>query len=290
MYFNIRLRTVVWVVSILAGVIIILYPMFIGQYFPKQPYFIPLEQQVNNYFAAGFLVALALPAIVEYSNYHHIKRIETAVPRILRDIAESVRSGVTLTRAVEQTAEKDYGPLSKEIERVIGLFVVGVSWEEAVVSLGKRIKSPSVLRLSTILIEANQSGGKTSAVLEASVDLFSSVEQYKEEQQNNMKPYLYTIYASIVVFLIISFVIITQFLGPLAKSITTPISMKGTSISVLDLNYYVSILFWASFVESFFGGIIAGKIGDRAYLTGLRHSILLVTLSTVCFNLMVGLL
>ena len=291
MYFSKNLRIAIWAVAAVVGVLVMLSPLLCGLYLPKQPYFVPLEQKVNNIVALGFMVVIVFPAFVEYSNYRWIRQIEHSIPRILRDIAESVRSGVTLPKAVEQAAtKKGYGPLSKELERVMALFLLGDSWETAVMSLTKRVKSPAVARLATILVEASQAGGKISEVLDMSVDLFTSLDEYKEELINNMKPYLYTIYASIAIFLIISFVVLSQFLVPLASSANGSLSPKPNTITnILDINYYASILFWASVIESLFGGIIAGKIGERSYSAGLRHSVFLSVISLIFFNLMAGL-
>jgi archaeal flagellar protein FlaJ len=286
-YFDKRLRTAVWVTSALVGFLVIVSPLLAGLYLPKQPYLIPLSQETNNIITIGLLIIIMFPAIVEYSNYRWIRQIESSIPRLLRDIAESVHSGVTLPKAVEEAAEKGYGPLSKELERVIALFVLANSWEEAVMSLTKRAKIPSLARFATILVEANQSGGRISEVLDTSVELFSNLDQYKEEQLNNMKPYLYTIYASIAVFLIIAFVVLSQFLVPLAGTAKNPVGVHN-SVSILDINYYTSILFWASIVESLFAGIIAGKIGDRSYSAGLRHSVLLLIVTTIFFNALGG--
>ncbi len=52
-------------------------------------------------------------------------------------------------------------------------------------------------------------------LLEASVDLFSSLGEYKEEQYSNMRPYIMTIYMATVIFLIIAQVVLSQFLMPL---------------------------------------------------------------------------
>jgi flagellar protein FlaJ len=237
----------------------------------------------------GVLIAIIFPAIIEYNNYRWIRQVESSIPRLLRDIAESVNSGVTLPKSVEQAADKGYGPLSKELEKVIALFTLGDSWEEAVMSLTKRASSPSLARFATILVEANQSGGKMGEVLDMSVELFSSIDQYKQEQLNNMKPYLYTVYASIAIFLIIAFVVLNQFLIPLADSAINPAGLSST-VTVLDTNYYTSILFWASNLESLFAGLIAGKIGDRCYITGLRHSVVLLVLTLVFFNALGGLM
>jgi archaeal flagellar protein FlaJ len=287
MFFNKRQRLAVWVTSAAVGFLVALLPLIAGLYVPVQPYLIPLTQEANNLIVLGMLIVITFPAIVEYSNYVWLKQVEASIPRLLRDISESIHSGVTLPKAVEAATAKGYGPLSKELEHVVGLFVLGNSWEDAVMSLTKRIKSPMVARFATILVEANESGGKISDVLDTSVELFSNLEQYKEEQQNNMKPYIYTIYAAIMIFLVISLVVLTQFLGPLASSDDIKAGV-GNAVSVLDINYYVSVLFWASVVESLFAGLIAGKIGDRQYLSGLRHSSVLLVATLLFFNLLGG--
>jgi archaeal flagellar protein FlaJ len=289
-YFDKHLRTAVWVTSAVVGFLVIVSPLLVGLYLPTQPYLIPLTQETNNIITVGLLITLLFPAIVEYYNFRWVRQIENSIPRLLRDIAESVQSGVTLSKAVEQAAEKGDGPLSKKLERVIALFELSTSWEEAVLSLTKGLKSPSLARFATILVEANQSGGKVSDVLEVSVELFSNLDQYKEEQLNNMKPYLYTIYASIAIFLIISFVVLNQFLVPLAASTGNTNGFGNNTVSLLDLDYYTSILFWASIIESLFAGIIAGKIGDKSYSAGLRHSIFLVVITIIFFNALGGLI
>jgi archaeal flagellar protein FlaJ len=286
-FFNKRQRLAVWITSAAVGFLVALLPLIAGLYVPVQPYLIPLTQEANNLITLGMLIVITFPAIVEYSNYVWLKQVEASIPRLLRDISESIHSGVTLPKAVEAATAKGYGPLSKELEHVVGLFVLGNSWEDAVMSLTKRIKSPMVARFATILVEANESGGKISDVLDTSVELFSNLEQYKEEQQNNMKPYIYTIYAAIMIFLVISLVVLTQFLGPLASSADIKAGV-GNAVSVLDINYYVSVLFWASVVESLFAGLIAGKIGDRQYLSGLRHSSVLLVATLLFFNLLGG--
>jgi flagellar protein FlaJ len=201
-------------------------------------------------------------------------------------LAEAVRSGVTLPRALEEASQRDYGPLSKELEKTMAKFIMGASWEEAIMTLYSSIKRPGVLRLCTILVEANQAGGRMVDVLDSSVDLFTSIEDYKEEQYTNMRPYLLTIYMSSAVFLIIAFVVLHEFLVPLFVATKSKgVKEAGVLANVLDINYYASILFWGSFVEAVFGGFIAGKIVDRSLLAGLRHSVILVVITLVFFNL-----
>jgi flagellar protein FlaJ len=123
-------------------------------------------------------------------------------------------------------------------------------------------------------------------VLDTSADLFSSLNEFKEEQYSNMKPYMMTIYMSTIIFLIIAYVVLHQFLAPLyAASAGATTEESGLLKGVLDINYYTSILFWASIIESIFGGLIAGKIGDRVLSAGLRHSVILIIGTIAVFNI-----
>jgi flagellar protein FlaJ len=286
LFFEKRIRIAIWAVSVSVGVSVALIPFLLRFYVPEPPYFIPINQKVNNAIALGLIIALAFPATVEFSNYHWHRQVERNIPRFLRDVAEAVRSGITLPRAIEEASRRDYGPLSKELERVMAMFVLGAGWEEAVMSLSRRIKRSIAARLATILIEANETGGRISEVLDASVELFSSLDDFREEQLNNMRPYLFTIYMAAIIFLVIAYVVLIQFLVPLsAAAKQSAQEAAGMMSTVLDTNYYASVLFWASVIESLFGGFVAGKIGDRSYLSGLRHSVTLSVLTLVFFNL-----
>ena len=175
-------------------------PIILGLYAPEQPYIIPIDQKVNNTIALGFIIALAFPGLVEFNNYRWGRQVDKNIPRLLRDITETVRSGLALPRALDEASQRDYGPISKELEHAISMFVLGASFEDSLMSFAQRLKRPSALRLSTILIEAQQTGGKLIEVLNTSVNLFSSLEEYREEQYTNMKPYVSTVYMSTFIF------------------------------------------------------------------------------------------
>jgi flagellar protein FlaJ len=286
MYFKKKYRIELWTVSCSVGLFIMSMPIIMGLYTPQEPYLIPLSQKVNNTMVLGLVIALTFPAIIEFNNYRWGKQVDRNIPELLRDITEAVKSGITLPRALEEASQRDYGPISKELENAISMFILGASWEESLMSLAQRLRRPSALRLFTILIEAHQTGGKMTEVLDTSVNLFSSLDEFKEEQYNNMRPYMMTIYMATIIFLIIAYVVLHQFLTPLyAASAGAITEESGLLQGVLDINYYTSILFWASIIESIFGGLVAGKIGDGVLSAGLRHSVILIIFTLVFFNI-----
>jgi len=286
MFIERKFSIAVWAVSGSVGLVIILGLVVFGLYVPTGPYFIPLSQRVNNAIAFSVVIVFAFPAIVEYNNYAWKGQVERNIPRLLRDLAESVRSGLTLPRALEEASQRDYGPVSKELERAVSMFIMGAKFEDSLMFLAERLRRPVALKMSTILIEAHQTGGKLLEVLNTSVELFTSLDKYKEEQHTNMKPYMMTVYMATLTFLIIAFIMLHQFLAPLyaAKGGAT-VQQSGLLSGVYDINYYASLLFWASVLESIFGGLVVGKIVDGNLAAGLRHSVILMVVTFVFFNI-----
>jgi flagellar protein FlaJ len=286
MYIEHKYSIAVWAVSGSVGLSIILILMLAGFYIPAQPYLIPLSQKVNNAIALSLMIVFGFPAVVEFNNFRWKTQVERNVPQLLKDVTESVRSGMTLPRALEEASHRNYGPVSKELERALSMFVLGAKFEDALMFLAKRLRRPVAMRMCTVLVEAQQTGGKLLEVLGTSVELFSSLNAFNEEQNTNMKPYMMTIYMATLTFLIIAFIMLHQFLAPLAAaSGSTAGAQSGLLAGVFDINYYASLLFWASLLESIFGGLVVGKIVDRDLAAGLRHSLILMTITLAFFNI-----
>jgi flagellar protein FlaJ len=285
-YFETKYRIAVWAVSCAIGLIVMLIPILLGLYIPEQPYIIPINQKVNNILALGFIIAIGFPAVVEFNNYRWGRQVDKNIPRLLRDITEAVRSGMTLPKALEEASQRNYGPVSKELEHAMSMFSLGASFEDSLMSFAQRLKRPGALRFSTTLVESHQTGGRIIEVLSASVDLSSRLEEYREEQFTNMRPYMMTMYMTTIIFLTMAYVILHQFLGPLSTTASnTSMQKSGLLAGVLDINYYTSLLFWASVIESIFAGLILGKIVDRELSAGLRHSVMLTIVTLMFFNI-----
>ncbi|HDI52772.1 MAG TPA: hypothetical protein ENF89_01335, partial [Candidatus Bathyarchaeota archaeon] len=100
MYFDRRARLLIWASS--TSVAAVLYILFylLGILRPTEIYLIPLEQRVNNSIALTLLIAILPPSIVEFNNIRWLRSVDRNIPLLLRDLAEAVRSGETLVRAL----------------------------------------------------------------------------------------------------------------------------------------------------------------------------------------------
>ena len=285
MYFDRRARLIVWASSL--SVALLLYILFyiLGVLRPTELYLIPLDQRVNNSLALTLLAAILPPSIVEFNNIRWLRGVDRNIPLLLRDLAEAVRSGETLIRALEEAAERDYGPISKYLERAMVRLSLTSDLEASLRWMGEQLVRPSAMRMATILIEASESGGRVVEILEAAVSLFNQIAEYREEREAQTRPYILLAYMGSIIFMVIAYVILFQFLAPLSTAAENP-EMMGVPIvqNVLDISYYKSILFWASVMESVFGGLIAGKISGGKLAAGLIHSSILLAVTIAFFN------
>ncbi len=285
MYFDRRARLLIWASSISVAVVLYILFYLLGVLRPTEVYLIPLEQRVNNSIALTLLVAILPPSIVEFNNIRWLRSVDRNIPLLLRDLAEAVRSGETLVRALEEAAKRNYGPVSRYLEKAMVRLSLTSDLEASLRWMGEKLVRPSAMRMATILIEASESGGKIVDILEAAVSLFNQIAEYRDEREAQTRPYLLLAYMGSIVFMVISYVILLQFLAPLSTAAETP-EMMGAPIiqNVLDISYYKAILFWASVMESIFGGLIAGKISGGRLTAGLIHSSILLAVTIAFFN------
>jgi flagellar protein FlaJ len=284
-YFDRRYRIALWAVSF--SVFFVLLSLLIIQrvYVPTSPYFIPIDQRLNNSIILGLIVALVFPAIVETNNIRWLRQVDENTPRLLMDVTEAVRSGMPLIQALEGASTRDYGPISQPLAKAMVKFRMTSDLESALKGLGDSLIQPVVRQMSTILLEAYETGGRVIDVLSTSVELFSNLAEYREERVSQTRPYIFVVYLGTLIFLVISWVILAQFLGPLHAAATDPgLEQTGILRSLLDIKYYKAILFWAAVMESVFGGLVAGKIGSGRISAGLLHTVMLLSTTVAFFN------
>jgi flagellar protein FlaJ len=285
MYFDRKYKVAILLVSSFVGMLILANIFLSGVYVPTKEFMIPLEMRANNTFLLAILVIIIPPAFIEYNNSVWLREVDNNVPRFLRDLTEGIRSGLSLFDALEIAATKDYGPITPHLEQAMVKFKLTSDLEGSLIWLGEKLIRPSAKRVVTILLEAYETGGRMIEVMETSVDMFTSLAEYKDERDTQVGPYILLVYIGNVIFLGISWTIIGKFLGPLAKTAQDPLIAQAGVVRMLDINYYKSILFWSAIIEGLMGGLVAGKIRDNRIGGGLIHSVILLLIAFIFFNL-----
>ncbi len=285
MYFEGKYRYTVWLASITVGLFIVVATVLQQLYLPLPPYYLPLNARANNALAMGVLIILLIPSILDASNLAYVRSVERNIPRFLRSVTESTTSGMILPRALSEAAKSDYGPISREVGLAVSKFTLGKDFSETIAEAGRRLRHPLARQLAVLISEAQAAGGRMREVLESGVDLYSTLFEYKEERRAELRPYLTLVYISLVIYLVVCYIAITQFLAPV---ITLQLASKAPFLaSNLGLGYFKSIFFWAGIFESVFGGLVGGKISEGAASAGLKHSVILLVLTILFFNVLI---
>jgi flagellar protein FlaJ len=286
MYFPKRLRQIVWIASIIIAVLTSSILIFQGKYWPEPPYYIPTYMTINYAFVLCILIAIGPPAVVEFNNSNWLKQVDKNIPRFMMDVTESVRSGLPMIKALEEATKRDYGPINDKLETAVVNFSLTSDLEGSLKWLGESLLRPSGKRMATILLEAHNSGGRMLDVLDTSISMFTSLDEYKEEKLSNLTPYIILVYISTLIFLFIGYVLIAQFLEPLSLMSPNVPGVSNLIGKMLSINYYKAIVFWAAVIEGLVGGLVAGKITDSRMTAGLYHSSFLIVITYVFFNIL----
>jgi len=239
-----------------------------------------LSTYLNEIFFIGILVVLVPSAILDFEHQRWISSIEDQMPLLVRGVAESQETGMTLVRALEKVVDNKMvsGPLAKEVKQMVVQMGWGTSFEDALTNFKNRINSPIVNRFCVLVLEASRSGGTIKKVFTATSGFMEEMREIDRDTSAQMKPYIIVIYAAFVVFMVTAILLVRSFFAPMegAQQIQSNIAVGGTS-GFKDF-FYKNMM-----VSGLTGGLMAGKIGERRVAGGIKHAILLVTLGYVIF-------
>ncbi len=238
----------------------------------------------------GLIIALFPPATVEYLDLRWQRAIDDNIPRLLREIAESGRTGLTLIRAIEVSAERDYGPLTPELKRLLAQISWGATLEDAMKSFAQRARTKLAQRISTLIVEVARSGGDTQEIMEQVNKHVNELQTIDRERFAQMRPYAVVVYVAFGVFLFTDIMLIRSFFIPMATIQKQALSSGGGGIfggPGIDLKSLETTLFHATVIEAMLGGLIAGKMSESRLGAGLKHSVMLMLITFFSFFMFV---
>lgn len=284
-YFDEKQVQIIQITSLVIGVLLFILIFITGGYFPSSPYWIPLSRSINTGLALSILLMMLAPSIVEYMNSRYLTAVEDNLPLFLRDVTNQVQSGVPLMFALETASTHDYGPITEPLQQTMDRINVTSDIEGSLIWFGEKLVVAQAKRLSLILIEAYSTGGSITDILESSLEMFTTLANFKGERGTLTTPYMYIVYLGDFVFLIISWVLLTKFLIPLSV-ITSDVNVQASGLvsDVFNVDYYWAVLFWAAVLESVVGGLIGGKIKHGKLSKGLFYASILLFITILFFN------
>lgn len=217
----------------------------------------------------AIIAAVFPPAILTYLDYQWRKAIDEHLPDLFRSIVQAQETGMTLPQALEDAAKRDYGPLTAELRKMTTQISWGMSFEEALLALGKRVSTVLMQRTVPMIIEASRSGGHVEKVFDPMGKFIQTTLLLDKERRTQTRPYTAIVYVAFFVFV---FTIVLLFKSFFVS--TEQLPMLGTA--VMSPEAIKRLFFHMTVVQSLFGGLVAGKMGEGTINAGLKHSLILM--------------
>jgi flagellar protein FlaJ len=256
-----RTKKIVVIASVLLAVAIVVFGFFT----------VGFSTALDDFVFFGLLALISPIAILNYINYRWRKAVDEHLPDLFRSIVQAQEIGMTLPKALEEAAERDYGPLTPELKKMTVQISWGASFEEALLAFGRRVGTMLTQRTVPMIIEASHSGGRVEKVFDPMGKFIQTTILLEKERKTQTRPYIAIIYVALFVFL---FTIVILF-----KTFFT--NVEGMALFSLPTSSPADlkrIFLHLTLVQGFFSGLVAGKMGEGSISAGLKHSLIMMLL------------
>jgi flagellar protein FlaJ len=236
---------------------------------------------LNELFFVSLLIVLIPSAILDFKHQKWLSAIEDQMPLLVRGVAESQETGMTLTKAFEKVVDNKMisGPLAIEVKQLVVQMSWGTSFEDALTNFKNKINSPIVNRFCVLVLEASRSGGTIKKVFTATSGFMEEMKEIDRDTNAQMKPYIIVIYSAFAVFIVTAILLVNSFFAPLQGS-QDALNSLSTGAGSSD---FKGFFYQFMIMSALTGGLMAGKIGERRLAGGMKHSILLLVAGYMIF-------
>jgi flagellar protein FlaJ len=218
------------------------------------------------------LLACCIPAAVANMVYHgRGKGIEHNVTTFMRDLTEARKTGASPESCVANLAARDYGKFSPILKTASRQIRWGLPFSVIYQTMRQKMRSWIALINIYLLVDAIEVGGGTPQTLETLTKFSEDLATLEREKKQAMRPLLFMPYigAGILIF---STIIFLGFSGTIMGS------FGHQSIPFAQI---ASIILPPLMLQTFFIGIVTGKVSSGETSAGFLHAGILVTLALI---------
>ncbi len=234
----------------------------------------------DEYFLLAVVITVFPPAVLDYVDYRWKRSVDKYLPDLFRSIVQAQKAGMTLPQAMEEASKRKYGPMTKELQKMVTQMSWGVSFEDALQSLGKRVDTALLRQTIPLILEAQRSGGQVEKVFEPLEEFVRTTLTFDAERKTQIRPYLAIIYVAFFVFLFTIIMLFKSFFVDM-------VDFELSQFELMPPSEARSIFFHMSAIQAFFGGLVAGKMGEGTVGGGLKHSVILLLCGYLAFKFVV---
>ncbi len=220
------------------------------------------------------------------------KIIEDQFLEFNRNLVASINSGIPIPRAILNVCNSDYGPLSPYVKKLAYQIEWGIPINEAFKIFAGDTQNKIVSRSISIIIEAEESGGDISSVLESVSESVQVIKKMRAERKSTA--FSQIVQGYIVFFIFISIMLILQIklfsqISNLGQQFRTAGFNIGGMVSgagggfELDKPFFLLVI-----VQGIFTGLMIGKFSEGSIKNGFIHSLIITIISVLIITTVKG--
>jgi len=277
-------KKIVWAISVALGIAIVASAFAVTFVLGRE---LPLAW--DDFLIVAIMIAIFPPAAVNYIDRRWRIAVDNNIPKFLREVADASRTGLTLVRAIEVSTERRYGPLTDELKRLVRQLSWGATLEDALQSFADQVNTRLAQRTAVLLAEVSRAGGNIQEIMDSLQRHVSDLQLIDKERRGQLRQYVAIVYVAVFILLFINVILLKTFFSQLEslqelQAQQPEVQLVTGAIDILALK---KIFFHTAVIESFFGGLIAGKMGEGSLGAGMKHTLILMLISFLTFAVFV---
>ncbi|MFH1064210.1 MAG: type II secretion system F family protein [Candidatus Woesearchaeota archaeon] len=252
-----------------------------------------------------------------FVNTKRQKEIESMFPEFVRNLVGAIKSGMPVSKAIIYVAHTDYGALTPYVIKLANQVEWAIPVHKALLNFANETDNGVIKRSIATVIEAEISGGNMEDVLETVTSSVIEIKKIKLARKTSIHSQLVQSYIIFIVFLGVM-VVIQNLLIPYIADIETKnvdgmsegagMSLSSASLggvlSPIQIDYSSLGAFLGTFgawlvsirgvflmlsqIQALFAGLVLGKLSEGDIKTGVKHSLILMTIAFFVISLAQG--
>ena len=243
---------------------------------PVMLFLVPISVPMYYKLAIGLVIAAMPAAIFQMKQSKKKQAAEKMLPSFVLDLAEIRKTGLAPEKCIEQLSNRNYGELSKHVQRMASQVSWGVPLNKVLKDFGRDLNSWFVVSIGFILLEVVEVGGGTTGLFNALADFTQRSRDLEKEKKSMFKPYIFLPYIGAVLTITSTVLIITMMTTQLAA-----MAPKGTSIVQVntDTGMLMDVMINAAIFQGWLMGLVGGKMAEGSVGAGYKHA---AALAAIC--------
>ncbi len=245
------------------------------------------------------------------------KQIESMFPEFVRNLVGAIKSGMPVSKAIIYISHTDYGALTPFVIKLANQVEWAIPVHKALSNFANETGNGVIKRSIATVIEAEVSGGNMEDVLETVTSSVIEIKKIKLQRKTSIHSQLVQSYIIFIVFLGVM-VVIQNFLIPYIANIESEniagvsegagMSLSsaalGGAMSPIQIDYSSlgaflgtlgawltsirGVFLMLSQIQALFAGLVLGKLSEGDIKTGVKHSLILMTIAFFVISLAQG--